>query len=57
MQLKGREYELWQAYVDEMLKLPDGSEKALFILLQFPKVLARGWDSIEYILTKHCKYT
>lgn len=20
-------------------------------------MLARGWDSIEYILTKHCKYS
>ncbi|CAD8175783.1 unnamed protein product [Paramecium pentaurelia] len=57
MSLQGREYEVWQSYVDEMLALPDGSEKALFLLLQFPRVIARGWDSIEYILTKHSKYT
>ncbi|CAD8086389.1 unnamed protein product [Paramecium sonneborni] len=56
MSLQGKEYEVWKQYIDEMLALPDGSEKALFLLLQFPRVIARGWDSIEYILTQHNKY-
>lgn len=34
-----------------MIVLPIGSERALYLLLNFPKVIAKGWDSIEYIFT------
>jgi hypothetical protein len=40
-----------------MLALPNGSEKALFILLNFPRAIAKGWSSIEYILTQHHRKT
>lgn len=36
-----------------MIILPIGSERALYLLLNFPKVIAKGWDSIEYILTNN----
>lgn len=36
-----------------MLNQPEGSEKALFLLLHFPRVMAKGWDSIEYIFTNN----
>lgn len=39
--LKGREYDLWEAYADELTNLPEGSEKALFIMLNFPRVYAK----------------
>jgi cardiolipin-specific phospholipase len=39
----------------DMLSLPNGSEKALFILLNYPKVFAKERYSIEYLLTENYK--
>lgn len=32
MGFQGREYEVWREYVDQLITLPEGSEKALFNL-------------------------
>ncbi|KAM3141159.1 hypothetical protein pb186bvf_006764 [Paramecium bursaria] len=50
LQLSGREYELWLTYINDMLSLPIGSEKALFRLFQFPRVMTLGEHSIQYLI-------
>lgn len=45
MRLDGKELEIWKEYYDEVLALPEGSEKTLFYLFNFPRVI--GKESVE----------
>ncbi|CAD8191367.1 unnamed protein product [Paramecium octaurelia] len=50
MRLSGNEYTLWKSYIDEMLELPEGSEKSICLFFHFP-IFAKGHNSIESILS------
>ncbi|CAD8187809.1 unnamed protein product [Paramecium pentaurelia] len=52
MHLKGNEYDLWKSYIDEMLELPEGSEKSLCLFFHFP-IYAKDHNSIESILSEN----
>lgn len=41
MKLEGAYLEAWKSYVNEILERPEGSEKALYYLFQFPRVFAK----------------
>lgn len=52
MHLNGNEYDLWKSYIDEMLELPEGSEKSLCLFFHFP-IYAKDHNSIESILSEN----
>lgn len=55
MGLRGDEYILWKSYIDEMLALPEGSEKSICLFFHFP-IFAKNNNSIETILTTNRNY-
>ncbi|CAD8126657.1 unnamed protein product [Paramecium sonneborni] len=52
MHLQGDEYTLWKSYIDEMLELPEGSEKSICLFFHFP-AFAKNLNSIETILSQN----